>query len=296
MLHESRESKLSDTASAAQSSGWHGELFSGVKFTKSQQRVIDALSMGPKFAAYAELAEVAERAGVNSSTVVRTAQALGYSGWSDLQRELRAQFLVYVSHSAPFSNLVPVTSPVHDSLAQDHKNLEIARSLISAEVVDETIKTLCGARRILCLGQGSHGVASLVLAHLASVMGYPAIHEQRSGVHLAAALNPLGPGDVVFITHLWRPIRELGAAAAIASRRGATVISITDLSTSPVAKHSTYVLPVPSEGVFSFQSATAALSVVYGLLAGMEAHESPTIRPQLQQANDLWDELGVYDR
>ncbi|MGQ3383179.1 MurR/RpiR family transcriptional regulator [Glutamicibacter sp. TV12E] len=287
---------MSDTASAAQSSDWHGELFSGVKFTKSQQRVIDALSMGPKFAAYGELTEVATRAGVNSSTVVRTAQALGYSGWSDFQRELRAQFLVYISHSEPFSNLVPVTSPVHDSLAQDHKNLEIARSLISAETVDASIEALCTARRILCLGQGSHGAPSLALAHLAAVMGYPATHEQRSGVHLAAALNSLGPGDVVFITHLWRPISELGIAARIASERSATVISITDLSTSPVAKHSTYVLPVPSEGVFSFQSATAALSVVYGLLAGMEAHESQTIRPQLEQVNDLWDELGVYDR
>ncbi|MHC6175212.1 MurR/RpiR family transcriptional regulator [Glutamicibacter sp. X7] len=287
---------MPDTDAAVPATAWHGELFAGAKLTKSQQRVVDALSMTPKFAAYAELSEVAARAGVNSSTVVRTAQALGYSGWSDLQRELRAQFLVYVSHSAPFSNLIPVTSPVHDSLTQDSKNLEMARSLISAEAVDASIEALCGARRILCLGQGSHGAPSLVLAHLASVMGYPAMHEQRSGVHLAAALNSLGPEDVVFITHLWRPIRELGTAARIAAERKATVIAITDLSTSPVAKHSTHILPVPSEGVFSFQSATAALSVVYGLLAGMEAHQSRSIRPHLEQVNELWDALDLYDR
>lgn len=278
-----------------QSTPWHGDLFGATKLTKSQQRVVESLSLNPKFAAYAELNEVAERAAVNSSTVVRTAQTLGYTGWPDLQRELRAQFLVYISRDADFSQQVVVESPVHDSLAHDAKNLEIARNLIDAQKVTECVEVLCTAKRIICLGQGSHAAPSMVFAHLASVMGYPASFEQRTGVHLAAILNTLTEGDVLLISHLWRPLKEYTSAARIASASKAKVITITDLTTSALAKYSDLVLPVPSEGVFTFQSATAAVSVAYGLLAGMENHESRAIRPRLVNVHELWNDLGIYE-
>ncbi len=278
-----------------QGTPWHGELFSNVRLTKSQQRVVDSLSLNPKFAAYAELAEVAERSAVNSSTVVRTAQTLGYSGWPDLQRELRAQFLVYISREADFGQQVVVESPVHDSLAHDAKNLELTRNLIDAERVAECIEVLCNAKRIICLGQGSHAAPSMVFAHLASVMGYPASFEQRTGVHLAAILNTLSEGDVLLISHLWRPLKEYTIAARIAAASKAKIITITDLTTSTLAKYSDHVLPVPSEGVFTFQSATAAVSVAYGLLAGMENHESRAIRPRLINVHELWNELELYE-
>ena len=274
---------------------WHGQLLQDAKLTKSQQRVTDTLGLNPKFTIEADAAAVAARAGVNASTVVRTAQALGYSGWPDLQRELRAQYLVHVSREPEFAHHRTVASAVHDSLAQDARNLALASELIEAEKAAACIDALAGARRILCLGAGSHAAPSMAMAHLASVLGYPAVFEPRTGVHLAAALNTLGAGDVLFICHLWRPIRELAAAARIAARRGATVITITDLTSTDLASSSHHVLPVPSEGVFSFQSATTALSVVYGLLAGLEAHAAEAVRPHLVDVHELWNELGIYE-
>ncbi|MGH1554141.1 hypothetical protein ACRAWF_25925 [Streptomyces sp. L7] len=55
-------------------------------------RVVHVLARAPQFAGYSSAREVAERAGVNVSTVVRTAQQLGFDGWPQLREELRARF------------------------------------------------------------------------------------------------------------------------------------------------------------------------------------------------------------
>jgi transposase len=61
------------------------------------ERVAHVLVRAPQFASYASAREVAERAGVNVSTVVRTAQQLGFDGWPQLREELRARYLASVS-------------------------------------------------------------------------------------------------------------------------------------------------------------------------------------------------------
>lgn len=57
------------------------------------KKVVNVLVRAPQFASYASAREVAERAEVNVSTVVRTAQQLGFAGWQELREELRAIYL-----------------------------------------------------------------------------------------------------------------------------------------------------------------------------------------------------------
>ncbi|MDQ4504386.1 MurR/RpiR family transcriptional regulator [Sinomonas sp. ASV322] len=274
---------------------WLGDALPPVRLTKAQSRVVDALVLNPKLASYADLSEIAAKAEVNGSSVVRTAQALGYRGWPDLQRELRARYLVHISATAPLTHLVEVRSPVHDSLLHDVENLREAVESIDPEAAQAAVDALCSAKRILVVAQGSYAAPAVVLAHLAATMGYPATFEGRSGVHLASAVSSLGPGDVLVVVHLWRSLRQLVTAARRAKEAGATVIAITDLRFGPVARASDHALIVPSEGVYAFQSATAATSVAYGLLAGMEAKEPERVREGLERTSSLWRDFDLYE-
>ncbi|MFC8093389.1 MurR/RpiR family transcriptional regulator [Streptomyces sp. NPDC057301] len=56
-------------------------------------RVLRFLGREPQLAAYASAREIAERAGVNTSTVVRTAQQLGFEGWPALRHHLRSHYI-----------------------------------------------------------------------------------------------------------------------------------------------------------------------------------------------------------
>ena len=65
----------------------HGSL------TPSQRRVAEFLLEGGIEVIHLTITEIASEVGVNSSTVVRAAQALGFDGFPELQSVLRSQFL-----------------------------------------------------------------------------------------------------------------------------------------------------------------------------------------------------------
>ncbi|MGW7694585.1 MurR/RpiR family transcriptional regulator [Streptomyces asiaticus] len=226
--------------------------------TEAQSRVVDVIVRNPQLASYADLADIAQRVDVNSSTVVRAAQALGYRGWPDLQRELRARYLVLISTEDKLTQSGEHRSPLHDALTHDIDNLRQTLDNNTAAEAEAAIATVAATKSILVLGAGSFAGPASVMAHLGSTMGYPISLENRGGVHLASAVNSLGPGDALVVVNLWRSMKQIIVAAEAAREAGAAVVAITDMRrgrlATTVAEH---LLIVPSEGISFFQSVTA---------------------------------------
>ncbi|MFT4217277.1 MAG: MurR/RpiR family transcriptional regulator [Micropruina sp.] len=262
--------------------------------TKAQQRVVSVISRNPQLVPFADTADIARRADVNNSTVVRTAQALGYSGWPDLQRELRARYLLRITSEDTLIEHGRHRSPMHEALERDIGNLRQTVDANTSSEAQAAIDGLANAKRILVLGVGSFAGPANLLAHLGSIMGYTIAHEQRAGVHLASAINSLGQDDVVVVINMWRANKQLTLAAEAARAMGASALVITDMRNGRLAAAADQLLIVPSEGVSFFQSVTAATSVVYGLLAGMEAAHPERSRQALRRTQQLWKDLDIY--
>ncbi|WP_107503787.1 MurR/RpiR family transcriptional regulator [Arthrobacter sp. ERGS1:01] len=267
---------------------------SGTSLPKAQNRVADVIMRNPQLASYAEIAEIAARAEVNNSTVVRTAQALGFLGWPDLQRELRSRYLVKISTEDTLIQHGEHSSPLHAALTRDMENLRLTLETNSADDVEATIATLAAAKSILVVGHGSYAAPASVMAHLGATMGYPIHLESRAGVHLATSTNTLGPGDVMVIINIWRSIGQVIAAAEAAHRAGATIIAISDMRRGRLAAIAKHLLIVPSEGIAFFQSVTATTSLVYGLLAGMQAAHPERSRETIRRSQQLWKDLDIH--
>ncbi|GAA4377168.1 MurR/RpiR family transcriptional regulator [Paeniglutamicibacter cryotolerans] len=273
---------------------WLGDALADVPLPKSQQRVANVLIRNPQLASYAELSVIAQRADVNVSTVVRTAQALGYRGWPDLQRELRSRYLVRLSTEDTLAEHGPYHSPLHDALNHDLANLRLTLESNTGAEAEAAIAALAAADSILVVGLGSFAGPASVMAHLGSTMGYPIALESRAGVHLATASNMLGPGDVLVVVNMWRSIAQIIVTAEAAHAAGAKVIAISDMRRGRLANIADQLLIVPSEGISFFQSVTAATSVVYGLLAGMESAHPRRSREAIRRTQQLWKDLEIY--
>ncbi|MEU4892568.1 MurR/RpiR family transcriptional regulator [Streptomyces sp. NPDC044780] len=274
---------------------WLGDALPRVRLSKAQSRVVDVIVRNPQLASYADIAEIAQRADVNNSTVVRAAQTLGYRGWPDLQRELRARYLVLISTEETLAEHGEHRSPLHDALTHDIDNLRQTMDNNTAAEAEAAIATLAGATSILVIGVGSFAGPASVMAHLGSTMGYPISLENRAGVHLASAVNSLGPGDVLVVVNMWRSMKQVIAAAEAAAEAGAAVVAITDMRRGRLATTvADHLLIVPSEGISFFQSVTAATSVVYGLLAGMQAAQPERSRAAIRRTQQLWKDLDIY--
>ncbi len=270
------------------------DILGDTALPRAQNRVADVIIRNPQLASYAEIAEIAAHAEVNNSTVVRTAQTLGFHGWPDLQRELRSRYLVKISTEDTLVQHGEHSTPLTAALTRDIENLRLTLDANSAEDVEATIATLAAAKSILVVGHGSYAAPASVMAHLGSTMGYPISLESRAGVHLVTSTNTLGPGDVMVVINIWRSIGQMIVAAEAAHRAGATIIAISDMRRGRLATIAEHLLVVPSEGIAFFQSVTATTSVVYGLLAGMQAAHPERSRETIRRSQQLWKELGVH--
>ncbi|MEV4841011.1 MurR/RpiR family transcriptional regulator [Nonomuraea sp. NPDC049486] len=277
---------------------WLGGGDSHQGISPTMQRVAQALAANPQRCSYAPVAEVAELAGTTSSTVVRYAQALGYRGWPALQQELRAHYLASLSTDQTKAEHADggAMGPVHEAVRRDISNLTLALELVDPEVVNAATLAMAGARSTLVVASGSFTAPAHVLAHLASTMGLPFTLEGRGGVHLASAAGRLGPEDCLVAISFWKQFREIAVLTEAVREAGVPVVVITDAANTRLASAATYLITVPSEGVSFFQSVTAATSVVYGLLAGIESHVAADARNAHQRTQALWNALDVFDQ
>ena len=274
---------------------WLLSIEPGDGLTASQRRVAEVIVTNQQLASYAEIAEIADRALVNASTVVRFAKALGFTGWPDLQRELRGRYLAGLTSEETLREHGDATrSAVHGAVTRDIDNLRTALDSLDPAESEAVVKALAGAGRILTVGSGSFASPAMELAHLGSIIGYPISYEGRGGTKLAAALTTLGDGDVLVAFNVWRPVRDVLLAATAARAAGCTVVALTDLRSGKLAALADHVLVVPCEGVSYFQSVTAATSVVSGLLTGMEAAHPERSRASLRRTQELWQQLGTF--
>ncbi|MDR6636793.1 DNA-binding MurR/RpiR family transcriptional regulator [Paenarthrobacter nitroguajacolicus] len=294
MTTKQDEAGSSPAAREPMDHAWLGDALPEVALSKSQARVVEVIARNPQLSSYADIAEIAQRSDVNNSTVVRTAQRLGYRGWPDLQRELRSRYLVMISTEDTLLEHGEHRSPLHDALNHDIENLRLTLDSNTAEDVEAAIAALASARSITAIGIGSFAGPASVMAHLGSTMGYPITLENRGGVHLASAANSLGAGDVLVVVNMWRSVQQIILTAEAAKQAGATVIAISDMRRGRLAAAADHLLIVASEGISFFQSVTAANSMVYGLLAGMEAAHPERSRAAIRRTQQLWKDLDIY--
>jgi DNA-binding MurR/RpiR family transcriptional regulator len=292
ILREANDGNRSAAQNPARA--WLGDALPDVSLSKAQSRVVDVIARNPQLSSYADIAEIAQRADVNNSTVVRAAQHLGYRGWPDLQRELRSRYLVMISTEDTLAEHGEHRSPLHDALNHDIENLRLTLDSNTADDAEAAIAAMAAAKSITVVGLGSFSGPASVMAHLGSTMGYPITLENRGGVHLASSTNALGPGDVLVVINMWRSVRQIIVTAEAAKQSGATVIAISDMRRGRLAAAADHLLVVASEGISFFQSVTAANSLVYGLLAGMEAAQPERSRTALRRTQQLWKDLDIY--
>src|SRR5699024_4908476 len=145
-LHSIRRTKMSDqkrnTGSAPDQGDWFADIFDSSSLTKSQRRVGEVILRNPRLASFADTADLVQRSDVNNSTVVRTAQALGYHGCPALQRELRARYLATISSEDTLLEHGSYQSPLHDALDHDIENLRHTAESITGDDATRAVEAL----------------------------------------------------------------------------------------------------------------------------------------------------------
>jgi DNA-binding MurR/RpiR family transcriptional regulator len=221
--------------------------------------------------AFGSTAQIAEKAGVQASTLVRFAQALDYSGFSELQAIFRARLRRQAGdHRARLTALrasdgeAGGASALLDGFVHaSEASLAKIRVAIRPHDLDAAVALLAGAKTIVLVGArrmfpvvsylayafGKLGIRAVLVDHVAGLGPEQAALAGQDDVMLAVSCAPYAAATV-----------EIAAAA---HRRGVPVLALTDGALSPLAKNCRLWLEVAEAdyGAFRSMAATFALAM-----------------------------------
>ncbi len=236
------------------------------QLSPSYRRIADFLLNNYREAAFMTAAELGDAVDVDTTTVVRCAQRLGYNGYPDLIRDVQAQVKAELQRS--YEPLEGDTSPEatwQRSLLRDSENLQQVLGL-PTEVLEALIDTLKSARHVLVLGAGYGGYLGEAFAAALRHLGMWVDYVPAEVMSQAFALGHLERGDAAIGVAASPYAGEVAVALQLAKDRGVKTVGIFGSYSSPIARVAELKIFAPAASGGPYASLTAIAAVLTAIL------------------------------
>ena len=274
--------------------------------TPSQRKVAEFLLSGGIDVIHLTITEIAGEVGVNSSTVVRAAQALGFDGFPELQSVLRSQFL----KSAKIAQRMQVGSQklldgatAGDSgehvlttvLRDEVQTLMDLPGHVPTEVFDRAVDMIDAAKQVYVIALGASFPLALNFGIMLRYIRPDTIVLMPGIDPIPAQLAALDAQDVIFSLCFARYMRDTLTVMEAGKERGAGVITVTDSHVSPAAKRADLALIVPYR--LRFYSNTVALfALLDAILGALSLRYTELTQARLDSLEELYERFDLLTR
>lgn len=224
----------------------------------------------PDEIAFGTTASIAAAIDAQPSTLVRFARALGFEGFTALQkvfrdrlRDLPAAYDERMRAIAGGGDHAPL---LHGVLAAAYESLDRAKAGICPEKFAQVAEILAGAETIYLIARGR---AFPVAAYLAYALGRLRIRYQLIPAMAGSDLDILAaatPRDAGFAVSFSPYTPDTVAAAHALAQRGIPVTALTDSMFSPLTADCSHWLELPEASFGDFRSLSASMAVAMALV------------------------------
>lgn len=249
--------------------------------SRGYQSIALYLTQNPNDVAVRSVNAIAERCGVHASSFVRFAQALGYTGFKDLQRLFQKR----LSTAAPgFEARVKALEGelgarddrtghglLRNLVARDVASLQALLSDISPDDMARAAAFLERADAVYLIGQLRSAPVVDLLRYVLTMLGKRCVLLDPSGGLATHMARTIGPGDVLVAVSFRFYATEVVNVVESVSARGNTIIAITDSTLSPLAKNADVVFAVPEHEYTFSRSLAAPMCLAQALTVALAA-------------------------
>jgi DNA-binding MurR/RpiR family transcriptional regulator len=228
----------------------------------SHRRVADFLLSDYRAAAFMTAAGLAEASGVDTTTVVRFAQRVGYPGFPELIEEVQKRVRSELAHSylaAPQDATLPAS--VQRLVVQDRNSLERALAHNTPGALETILDLLRAASRVIILGESYAAPLAESFAVMLREAGIPAVYADGDVYQRAMALACLTGRELVVGMSPLEGSSGVARALSFARDEGAVTLCCTPDIGSPVARAAEHVLYAPGERPGSMPSLVGLYSL-----------------------------------
>jgi len=213
----------------------------------TERKVARYILNHPQETVYLSVAELAERAGVSTATVIRLSQALGCQGYYHLKMSLMKSLATtphtYVDEDIDLSD--DLHTAVNKVFEQSINSLKNASQLLDVEQLQRAVTLLSEADKIAISGVGTSGIAAQDLNYKLIRLGLPTQHYIDSHIQLITCCGLSEQSAVVAISHSGST-HEVVEVARLAKEMGASVIALTHHTRSPLTTYADVILRTAS--------------------------------------------------
>lgn len=277
------------------------------EMSASQQRVLEFFLTHGLEAVYLSAARIADTVDVSHSTVVRTAQALGFEGFPDFQAALQEQFLGQINSAGVYqlgarkliSEMVEQDTTNIGSILQrvmltDAKNIENLVPQIPVADFEQAVHWLMDAPHVYVIGLRSSAPMALSFGmSLRQIRGSSTILQPGTG-DLVDQVSALAENDVLFAICFGRYMKETLYVMEHARSVGARVITVTDTPVSPAARRADLVFTV-RYGVWFYGASAALFSLLNAIIAALLVIQQDSAQERLEKIDRIIEQFGIFE-
>lgn len=250
----------------------------------------------PEEIAFNSVRNLATRSGANANTVVRLAQALGFSGYDPCRRAV--QDMLRKRADSYSTRAGALYDRPHDNVLfairrAGHRNLDSVFTPAAQQGIVAAADMMLTARQVHVIGVRSCFPVADYLGYTAR-MAFDNFGE-RAGApgDIRDRIAATGPKDVVVSMTFAHYSVETIAAHDLARSRGAQTVAITDGPASPIARGADILLCPDMDGPQPLPSMLAAFALAEALVAAMVAR-SDSAQGNIARYEQRLIESGAY--
>ena len=218
---------------------------------------------------FVDVHEVSKQVGVSVASVVRFAQSIGFTGFSQLRDAISESLKKHLKKNEifPLIDKSKLENDILSSVANmDVKNINDTLTNIDRETFNKVINVILQSNRVYTAGLGISYLLAEILAYQLTQVGVDSSVLKHTHTLFHEQILYMNKGDLLICFSFPPYSKETVDVAKFADKNGIGVISITNKSTAPIAAHSKAVLTVKSENML-FTNSFAAISVLINAIA-----------------------------
>ncbi|MFO7633319.1 MAG: MurR/RpiR family transcriptional regulator [Caldilinea sp.] len=246
--------------------------------SRSYRKVADYIMSNYYDVAFMTAAQLAYAVGVDTTTVVRFSQRLGYNGYPDLLHDVREQVKSEIYAAYQPKPLAPgdPAGVFKDRIEQEHQNLQQMLVQNPPDHLDAVAQLFEGIERIVVMGEGYAESAAEMVAQQFRHRGIPAEYLSNDAVKKAGTLMYLDGRVLVIGVSATAYGRDVARAMELARARGARTLGIIGSLASPVNRMSDLIVYAPTDAIGPLPSIVALVAALSGLvlIASKESEET----------------------
>lgn len=262
-------------------------------FTNSQRTVADYLSAHLNKVAFYTLDELAGKIGVSTTTVIRFSRALGYDGFTTMQKAIQKDIYANAEPKPKLSERLidigpgPDNELLSDSFQNDIQNIQQTLASQNSDDLKNAVDIITNAGSVYILGMRSSFSTAY---YMASRLG-----EIRKNVHLIQSVGMIYPEEIVnagvgdvCIAYLFpRYSKTSSTIISWLKNAGVKIILITSLNYQAVSGYGDILLPCAISSLSYKNSFVAPLCLTNYLIAALVRTSPEEARSILEKTESL---------